>query len=90
MSMTKLTLSADKRIIEQAKELAREDGTSVSAMFSEFIRARGLRKRRKPTVPGPLTRQALGIGKKASNASPNKPDKELLEDALVEKYGPES
>ncbi len=36
--MAKLTLNVDAEIIEQAKRLAAENHTSVSAMFARFIR----------------------------------------------------
>jgi len=39
--MAKLTLNADREVIEQAKRLAAERRTSVSALFSRFIRALG-------------------------------------------------
>lgn len=87
MSLTKLTLSVDKKIIALAKEQARQDGISVSAMFSGFVRARSQRKKEKPTTPGPLTRQALDIGRKASRSTARKSDKELIGKALTEKYG---
>jgi hypothetical protein len=37
--MPKLTLSAEKDVIEKAKRMAEERGTSVSAMFSQFVNA---------------------------------------------------
>lgn len=36
--MAKLTLNVDAEIIEQAKRLAAENQTSISALFSRFIR----------------------------------------------------
>ena len=38
MPLSKLTLSADQDLIEQAKKLAAEEGTSVSAIFSRLLR----------------------------------------------------
>lgn len=34
---TKLTLSIEKSVIEEAKVLAKENGSSISAMFEEFL-----------------------------------------------------
>ena len=41
MRMSKLTLSADKELIRQAKKLAAQNGTSVSAMFSRMLSVMG-------------------------------------------------
>ena len=81
MRTTKLTLSADKELIKEAKELAEKEGTSLSSMFSRFLRA-VLSGRRKQQLPGPLTRKATGLLKLPLDKS----DRELLEEALAEKY----
>jgi Family of unknown function (DUF6364) len=81
MPLTKLTLSADKALIKQAKELAVREGTSLSSMFSRFLRA-VLAGNHKKHRPGPVTRRATGLAKLPANKS----DRELLEDALAEKY----
>lgn len=80
--MRKLTLTADESVIEQAKLLAEKDGTSVSAMFERFVRLL-LARRRADQSLGPITRKAAGTislprGKRA---------KQVLEEALAEKYG---
>ena len=85
--MTKLTLSADEKIIAIAKKQARQDGISVSAMFSNFIRARFTYKNGKKITVGPLTARASAIGKLASKNKLKTSDKELIENALTEKYG---
>jgi hypothetical protein len=46
--MKKLTLSAEPDVVDMAKKLAAERGTSVSAMFSQFIRVRLARSGRLP------------------------------------------
>lgn len=81
MRLTKLTLSADKELIKEAKELAAKEGTSLSSMFSRFLEAL-LAGRRKRYTPGPITRKATGLVK----LPPNKSERELVEDALGEKY----
>lgn len=80
--MTKLTLSVDEAVVKQAKEIAQANGTSVSAMFSQFVRSVAA-PRRRPTKIGPLTRKASGIVK----LPPDKDYKELLVEALMDKYG---
>jgi hypothetical protein len=86
--MPKLTLSADKAVIERAKRLAEERGTSVSAMFSQFIKgmsgsesSRRDQAGRRPI--GPITRKARGLVKLPSD----KTDRQLIESALRERYG---
>jgi len=81
---TKLTLSADKKLVEQAKKLAEEEGTSLSSMFARFLETILKRRRKKDdTPPGPVTRKATGLAKLPANKS----DRELLEKALAEKHG---
>ncbi len=82
--MKKLTLSAEEDVIKEAKRLAAENHTSVSAMFARWVRAvSGRRKQGRRERLGPLTRKALGLGKLPSDES----DRELLEEALADKYG---
>ena len=80
--MAKLTLSIDRETIDKAKDIARAGGTSVSAMFSNFILSLDVGKHG-PKRIGPLTRKASGIAK----LPPGKDYKELLTDALADKYG---
>jgi hypothetical protein len=82
MRMSKLTLSADKELIRQAKKLAAENGTSVSAMFSRMLRAMD-RTSALEEPPAPLTRKATGLIRLPSADE----DERLLEDALAAKYG---
>ena len=82
MSMTKLTLSADKDLIEQAKKYAAENGTSLSALFSRLLFAM-TRSRETRDLSGPLTRKAKGLIRLPADST----DERLLEDALAEKYG---
>jgi hypothetical protein len=80
--MPKLTLSADRETIKQAKKLARQNKTSVSSMFSRFVRL--MAKGRKPGDEiGPLTRKAMGI----ASLPKGKTYRAVLEEALLEKYG---
>lgn len=80
--MIKLTLSANPEIIEQAKALAAEQGTSVSAMFERFITLAAA-KRGDPRKIGPLTRRATGVVKLPKGRTP----RALVEDALLDRHG---
>ncbi|MBI4565621.1 MAG: hypothetical protein HY716_13080 [Planctomycetes bacterium] len=83
MRLTKLTLSADPDLVKEAKKLAEKEGTSLSSMFARFLRA-VLKGRRKKAPVGPMTMKATGLVKLPVGKS----DRELLGEALSEKYGP--
>jgi hypothetical protein len=78
--MARLTLKVDAEVVEQAKRLAAKRHTSVSTMFSQFIRA--LANREGGAKPlGRLARQASGvIDLEGRN------HKGVLADALKDKY----
>ncbi len=80
--MKKLTLSMDEETIAQAKKLAAEQGTSVSSMFSRLVRLMALKPGEKIEI-GPVTRSLSGI----VSLPEGKSDRELIEEALMEKYG---
>ena len=82
MRTTKLTLSAEKELIAEAKKLAEREGTSLSSMFSRFLRSI-LHDQRKREQPGPLTRKATGLAKLPAGKS----DRQILEESLAHKYG---
>ena len=80
--MIKLTLSADPKVVAKAKRLAVQQQTSVSAIFGRFVDsvtagASGDRPL------GPLTREATGLIALPRGRS----DRQLVQDALLEKYG---
>ncbi len=79
--MKKLTLSAEPEVIEDARELAEQTGTSVSSMFERFVRLMAGRRRAAPL--GPLTRKASGMIALPKGRS----ERRLVEDALLEKHG---
>ena len=82
--MTKLTLSMDERLVVTAKRLAKRHKTSVSAMLANMVRAMAAQEQRKPEIPADsITAQLTGIIK----APADKPDHELLAEALLERYG---
>ena len=81
MTMTKLTLSADKELIEKAKKLARRQNTSVSALFSRYLSA--ITQLVETPETGPLTSKATGLIKLPGRQKA----KTILADSLLEKYG---
>ena len=85
MSMTKLTLSADREIIRKARQLAKKNNTSISALFSRLILLASGRRQGKEASEsiGPLTREALGMIRLPAGKS----DRALLEQSLLERYG---
>lgn len=79
--MAKLTLNAESEVIAEAKRLAAERGTSVSALFARFIKA--LANGRKQAEPlGKLTRRASGV-----IDLEDRDQKDVLAGALKDKYG---
>jgi hypothetical protein len=80
--MTKLTLSIEPAVVEKAKQMAEANKTSVSAMFSQFVESAAAPRTRRRKV-GPLTRKVSG----AIELPRGKDYKNLLEDALADKYG---
>ncbi|HVX85996.1 MAG TPA: DUF6364 family protein [Phycisphaerae bacterium] len=79
---TKLTLSADPEVVKAAKELAARRGTSVSELFATFVRAASAKRAPRKRM-GRLARKVSGI----IRVPKEKSYRELLEDALSEKYG---
>ena len=78
--MRKLTLSADADVIELAKKVAGERGTSVSEMFSQFVRSMA-RPGQRPKTPS-KTRQATGLVRLPKG----KTDRELIEEAMAQRH----
>ncbi len=86
--MKKLTLSMDEKDIRLARRLAKEQGTSVSAMFTSILRLMAAKKRNgtkngKDEELPPITRSLTGIIK----IPEGKTDRELIEEAILEKFG---
>ena len=80
--MSKLTLSVREGDVRAARRKAKERGTSISAMFSEWVRAEN------PSAAhgiGPLTRSLSGLIKLPEGFD----EKEAVAEILAEKYGVE-
>jgi hypothetical protein len=78
--MTRLTLNLDPAVVTLAKRLAKEQGTSVSAMFQRFVTLAAAPRR--PARIGPITRKAGGV----IRLPPGRDARALLEDALLERH----
>ncbi len=81
--MKKLILSADESVIEQAEKIAREHGTSVSAMFERYIRALARQGENAEVPADSIAARVTGLAK----LPPGRTDRDLLDEALMEKYG---
>ena len=78
--MKRLPLSVNSHVTKQAKRLAEENGTTVSAMFERFIRMMTTRKRAKASLP-PIARKASGSVSLPRGTT----EREVLTDALKAK-----
>lgn len=80
--MTKLTLSIEPSVVEKAKQMAKANKTSVSAMFSQFVESATAHRGQRSKL-GPLTRKLSGV----IELPPGKDYKDLLAETLADKYG---
>ena len=81
--MKKFTLNVDEAVIELAKRIARERGTSVSSLFSHWIRLLTNQTTEKIELPpNSLTVKATGVARLAKGES----ECDVLVDSLMEKY----
>lgn len=84
--MPKLTLSADREVIDKAKRLAAARGTSVSAMFSDYVQSIDeARRERRKSYP-PKLREAIGLVK-LNVEDRHKSYQQLRDEALTERFG---
>ena len=84
METAKLTLRPTKEVIELAREMAKEDNTSITQMFSSFILSRNRQKNKQKEIPAaPLTESLIGIVKVPEDWD----YKKEMEDIFSEKYG---
>ena len=82
MAQVKLTLSAQKEVVEKAKRIAQEKNTSVSALFARYIKGISDLQQSEGDL-GPITQKSSGM----ISLPKGKSGKKLLEDALWERYG---
>jgi len=82
--MSKLTLSINQTIIDQAKEYAKSNGKSLSRIVEEYLKSLSTsEKSEKSKSPSKLVMELKGSVKMPKEFTSYK---ELLQDALVEKY----
>ena len=87
MNATKLTLTMDKELIGRAKAHAAEQNISLSSFVANYFRAATASDNRGNKFDknklSPIVREAIGL----AATSDNRPYKEMLLEALEEKYG---
>ncbi len=81
--MKKLTLNAEESVIEEAKRIAREQGSSVSALFSRWIVSLTHREQAGAIPANSIAARARGMARLPQGQS----ETDVLADALTEKYG---
>ena len=84
MATTRLALSMDEDVVARARRLAKIRNTSISRLFVSFVCLMEQSAIAKTELP-PLTKRALGLAK--GDLSADWDYKDVLSDALVEKYG---
>jgi hypothetical protein len=83
--MTKLTLSMDKDVIATAKRIAGRHRQSVSSMLSNVVKAMAAQEKRQAgeVPPDCVTACLRGV----VQLPDGKPDRDLVAEALMERYG---
>lgn len=82
--MSKLTLSIDQMVIDEAKEYARSSGKSLSSIVEEYLKSlTKTEKSKKKKTSMELVKELKGSVKLPEDFTSYK---EILQDALVEKY----
>jgi hypothetical protein len=84
MATTTVTFAADEDLVRSAEKIASQNQTDLPSMIKRYLSA--LIMTQEPLDEAklpPITRSAIGLFK----GIPDKSYKELLTEALVEKYG---
>lgn len=79
---TKLTLTLDNKIIESAKKYAKKNNISLSKLVEFYFKSLSNESEKNIDNIPPITKELSGIAKFKSNKS----DKELLEEALNNRF----
>lgn len=56
---TRLNITIDKTVVEEAKQYAREHGRSLSGLIEEYLKSL-ISKRKKEIEPGPMVKSLWG------------------------------
>jgi macrodomain Ter protein organizer (MatP/YcbG family) len=78
---TKLTLSLDKKVIEQAKKYAKKKNISLSKLIEAYLNKASLKEKEEPNI-SPLVKSLSGVIKLPKDFNPKKG----YTDFLAEKY----
>ncbi|MCO6490735.1 MAG: hypothetical protein J5I98_20125 [Phaeodactylibacter sp.] len=82
--MSKLTLSINQMVIDEAKEYAKSSGKSLSSIVEEYLKSlTKIEESKKKKTSMELVRELKGSVKLPEDFTSYK---EILQDALVEKY----
>ncbi|MCB9296199.1 MAG: hypothetical protein H6559_24225 [Lewinellaceae bacterium] len=82
--MSKLTLSINQMVIDEAKEYAKSSGKSLSSIVEEYLKSlTKTEKSKKKKTSTELVRELKGSVKLPADFTSYK---EILQDALLEKY----
>ena len=84
MATTRLALSMDQDVVARARRLAKVRNTSISRLFVSFVCLMEQSATVQTELP-PLTKRALGLAK--GDLPADWDYKDVLSDALIEKYG---
>ena len=84
MATTRLALSMDQDVVARARRLAKVRNTSISRLFVSFVCLMEQSATVQTELP-PLTKRALGLAK--GDLPADWDYKDVLADALLEKYG---
>jgi hypothetical protein len=79
---TRLNVTVDKNVVEEAKQYAREHGRSLSNLIEEYLKSL-IYKEKKEFEPGPLVKSLWG----SVNQLPGEKDySELVEEEILKKH----
>ncbi|WP_372947799.1 DUF6364 family protein [Mariniphaga sp.] len=79
---TRLNITVDKTVVEEAKQYAREHGRSLSGLIEEYLKSL-ISKRKKEIEPGTLVKSLWGSVKPMSGG---KDYNELVEEEILKKH----
>ena len=88
---TKLTLSIEKSVIEEARSLLKEEGQNLSRTFEDYLKQLISKRKKSAAYPDaedeilPEVKELIGIFK--TETSDNRSYKERLQEELQKKYG---
>ncbi|MGM0621293.1 MAG: DUF6364 family protein [Bacteroidota bacterium] len=79
---TRLNITVDKTVVDEAKQYAREHGRSLSGLIEEYLKSL-ISRDKKDFEPGPLVKSLWG----SVNPIPEEKDySELVEEEILKKH----